>query len=251
MLYGIEPVLAALKQGRRTLNRLYHKPGKLSPRIQEILKAARRRGIETEERSVHELGNLARDRHHQGVVLDCGPLPTLDLEEFLERTEPLPAHTLLVALDQVEDPQNLGSITRSAAFLGAHGLIVLRARSAPLSAAASKASAGALEFFPVVEVPNLSTALQQLQREDFFVVGAGVEEAVGYRSVRPPARCVLVLGAEGAGLRQLTRKRCDQLVKIPQAVASSGGEETSPAMESLNVGVAAGILLAHLQPQRD
>jgi len=118
---------------------------------------------------------------------------------------------------------------------------VLRAHSAPLSAAASKASAGALEFFPVVEVSNLSTALQRRQKEDFFVVGAGLEEAVDYRQLAPPLRCVLVLGAEGSGLRQLTRKRCDQLVMIPR------GEHASPATESLNVGVAAGILLAHLR----
>ncbi len=241
MLYGIEPVAQALRHPRRRLHALYHKPGRLSPRLKEILRRARSQGLAIEERSVHELGNLTQDRHHQGVVLDCGPLPVSSLEEFLETLAPLPASSLLVALDQVEDPRNLGSITRSAAFLGAQGLIVLRTRSAPLSAVASKASAGTLEFFPIVEVSNLSTALQRLQKEDFFVVGATLDEAVDYRGIDPPARCVLVLGAEGSGLRKLTRRRCDQLVMIPRE------ERGLPAAESLNVGVAAGILLAHFR----
>jgi len=241
LLYGIEPVAQALRSRRRSLQRLHMKAGKAGPRLREIVQLARTAGVEIVESNTHELGQLAHTRHHQGVVLECGELPVLSLDDFLDTVDPLPSPSLIVALDQVEDPQNLGSITRSAAFLGAHGLLVLRAHSAPLSAAASKASAGALEFFPVVEVSNLSTALQRLQKEDFFVVGAGLEEAVDYRQLAPPLRCVLVLGAEGSGLRQLTRKRCDQLVMIPR------GEHASPATESLNVGVAAGILLAHLR----
>ncbi len=96
-----------------------------------------------------------------------------------------------------------------------------------------------------MEVSNLSTALKRLQKEDFFVVGAGVEEGADFRELAPPSRCVLVLGAEGSGLRQLTRKRCDQLVKIPRGDERDSGEDALPTMESLNVSVAAGILLAH------
>ena len=127
--------------------------------------------------------------------------------------------SLVVALDQVEDPQNLGGIARSAAFLGADALILHRAHSAPLSPAASKASAGALEFFPVIEVPNLSNALQTLQKENFFVYGAALEDAVDYREVDRADRAVLVLGSEGEGLRSLTRKalRPTRLHPTPRA----------------------------------
>lgn len=232
MLYGIAPVAEALRQGRRELRRLYSKEGKASPRLKLVLQEARRQGVPVEERSAHDLASLAGSRQHQGAVLDCGELPLLDLDEFLENAGP---RSLVVALDQVEDPQNLGGIARSAAFLGADALILHRANRAPLSPAASKASAGALEFFPVVEVSNLSNALQALQKENFFTYGAALEDAVDYREVDRADRAVLVLGSEGDGLRSLTRKRCDQLVFIPRR-----GQE----MESLNVSVAAGILLA-------
>jgi 23S rRNA (guanosine2251-2'-O)-methyltransferase len=232
MLYGIAPVAEALRQGRRELRRLYSKEGKASPRLKIVLQEARRQGVPVEERSAHDLASMAGSRLHQGAVLDCGELPLLDLDDFLEDAGP---RSLVVALDQVEDPQNLGGIARSAAFLGADALILHRANRAPLSPAASKASAGALEFFPVIEVPNLSNALQALQKENFFVYGAALEDAIDYREVDRADRAVLVLGSEGEGLRSLTRKRCDQLVFIPRR-----GQE----MESLNVNVAAGILLA-------
>jgi predicted rRNA methylase len=237
VLYGIEPVAAAVRHGRRELRRLYVRSPAASPRLAALVESARDRDLPVQEASVHQLGNLARTRQHQGVVLDCGPLPLLFLEDFLAAAGP---RCLVVALDQVEDPQNLGTIARSCAFLGGDALLVLRARSAPLSPAASKASAGALELLPLVEVPNLAQAITQMQDAGFFVLGASAEDAVDYRQIPPPARCVLVLGNEGQGLRRLSRERCDQLVRIPRRAV------TDEPVESLNVGVACGILLAHL-----
>ncbi|HKI84528.1 MAG TPA: 23S rRNA (guanosine(2251)-2'-O)-methyltransferase RlmB [Candidatus Krumholzibacteria bacterium] len=236
MLYGILPVAEALRQRRRQLTRLYLKSGISSARIKEILQLARAAKVPYEEKSAHELSSLAKSRHHQGVVLQCGPLPLLSLEEV----EAGPGtRSLLVALDQIEDPQNLGGIARSAAFLGADAMLVLRSHSAPLSPAASRASAGALEFFKVAEVANLSTALLRLADAGYFLVGAALEEAIDFHQVEPRERCVLVLGNEGGGLRKLTRKRCEVLVQIPRV--TRGNIE----MESLNVNVAAGILLSH------
>jgi 23S rRNA (guanosine2251-2'-O)-methyltransferase len=236
MLYGILPVAEALRQKRRQLDRLYLKSGIRSARIKEILRLARAAKVPYEEKSAHELSGLAKSRQHQGVVLQCGPLPLLSLDEVLAGAG---TRSLLVALDQIEDPQNLGGIARSAAFLGADAMIVLRAHSAPLSAAASRASAGALEFFPVVEVGNLSMALLSLADAGYFLVGAALEEAIEFHEVKARERCVLVLGNEGGGLRKLTRKRCEVLVQIPRVAR---GEVE---MESLNVNVAAGILLSH------
>lgn len=236
MLYGILPVAEALRQRRRELRRLYLKSGKSSARLKEILRLARTAKVRYEEKSAHELSGLAGTRHHQGVVLDCGALPLLSLEEVLA---PMGSRSLLMALDQIEDPQNLGGIARSAAFLGAHALLALRAHSAPFSPAASKASAGAIEFFPVVELPNLAMALRRLADEGYLVIGAALEDAIDFHEVQPTERCVLVLGSEGGGLRQLTRKRCDVLVRIPRF------SSLATEMESLNVNVAAGILLSH------
>ncbi len=233
MLYGITPVLHALLSRRRRLERLHVKEGRPSPRLKEILDLAAAIDLPVTESSVHDIGLLARTRQHQGVLLECGELPPVDLGEFLGGLPEGPA--CLLALDQVEDPQNIGGLVRTAAFLGAAGVLTLRAHAAPLSAAASKASAGALEFFPVIQVGNLAEALQRLRREFWFVVGTALDEdSVDYRGLEPPARLVLVVGSEGAGLRPLTRKRCDALVRIPGR----------PPAESLNVTVSAGVFLS-------
>lgn len=197
-------------------------------RFRTLRDLARQRGVRVRELKVHELGNLARTKHHQGAVLRCGELPTVELDEL---TSTVPC--LIVALDQVEDPQNLGGIARSAAYFGASGLLMTRAHSAPLSPAASKASAGALETLPVARVGNLAQALRTLHRDGFDIVGADSRDAsTPVSSWSPARRCVLLLGSEGEGLRELSRKLCDHRLHIP-----GGG------MESLNVSVAAGILL--------
>lgn len=235
MLYGITPVQAALRAGKRSLRRLLVKEGRPSPRLREAIDLARGRGLPVEARTVHEIGRLARTRQHQGVLLECDELPPLGLEEFLGGLPEGPASIL--ALDQVEDPQNLGGLIRTAAFLGADAVMTLRSRSAPLSPAASKASAGTMEFFPVVRVANLSEALQRLRREFWTVIGSDLgSDSVDYREVEPPERAVLVVGAEGSGIRPLTRKRCDHVVRIPG----------NPDVESLNVTVSAGVMLARL-----
>lgn len=144
---------------------------------------------------------------------------------------------LLIALDQIEDPQNVGAIIRSAAFLGADGLITLRNHAAPLSATVSKASAGALEHFPIIQVANLSECLQTLKKEGFTVLGAMMgEDSIDFKTAPVTDFMVLVLGNEGQGLRNLTQKRCDFLVYIP-------GKEST---ESLNVSAAAAILIQNL-----
>lgn len=232
MLYGLAPVHEALAAARRPLHRLLLREGKPSPPLRALEHRARELRLPVEFVSIQALGNLAQSRNHQGAVLDCGSLPLDDFEEVLASR---PA--LLVALDQVEDPQNLGSIARSALFFGAAGLLVLRRRSAPLSPAASKASAGALERLPIAELPNLAEALRRAADSGMRIVGGAVDGTSVPLDALPAAeRNLLVLGAEGEGLRELTRRRCDVLVKI-----EGGG------LDSLNVGVAAGILLHRLR----
>jgi 23S rRNA (guanosine2251-2'-O)-methyltransferase len=236
ILYGIAPIQQCLQQRRRACRKLLIKENSASPRLTEIRALAIEQGLQVAETSTHQLATLTGSTAHQGVALFCGPLPTPELGDFLTSISEQPT-ILLIALDQVEDPQNVGAIIRSAAFLGADGLLMLKRHAAPLSPAVSKASAGALESFPIVLINNLAQCLTTLQKQGFNVIGAGSGDgAVDYRTVPQASFTVLVLGNEGQGLRELTRKRCDFLARIP-------GKET---VESLNVSAAAAILIQHL-----
>ncbi|NQU65615.1 MAG: 23S rRNA (guanosine(2251)-2'-O)-methyltransferase RlmB [SAR324 cluster bacterium] len=236
LLYGIAPVLQCLTYDSRECYQLLLKENANSPRVKKLVQMARAKGIPIQTVDGGKLASLSGSKLHQGVALACGELKTHDLGEFIEG---LPRHgrQLLIAMDQVEDPQNLGAVIRSAAYLGAAGLMTLKKHAAPLSATVSKTSAGALEHFPVIEVGNLSESLQMLKKEGFTVVGAaGDEEAIPFGEMPLSERMVLVMGNEGQGLRNLTRKRCDFLIRIP-------GNE---AVESLNVSAAAAVLIHHL-----
>jgi len=235
LLHGIAPVHQCLLADTRSINRLFIKGNASSPRLKEITKLAAKRAIPIENLDGHQLAQKTGTKIHQGVALECGELQTLDLNQWLDRVEGK-SHQLLVALDQVEDPQNVGAVVRSAAFLGADGIMVLKDHSAPLTAAVSKASAGALEYFPVTQVTNLSDALERLKNNGFFVAGAtSGEDSIDFRDATLADKMVLVLGNEGQGLRKLTKKRCDFLVHIP------GNKQA----ESLNVSAAAAILIQH------
>lgn len=234
ILFGIAPVEAALRARKRALFKLWVRRDAANERVEAILRRAEGLRVPVVATDADELGRITRNGLHQNVVLGCGPLPMLDLRAMKE----LPAaDPVVLALDQIEDPQNLGGLIRTAAFLGASAVLMHRSHRAPLSAVVSKASAGLLESFPIAEVGNLANALQSLDREGWTIVGSALADgAVDYRSLdlRPPM--VLVMGNEGHGLRPLTMKRCGHLVRIPRR---------GPA-ESLNVTVAAGVLLSTL-----
>lgn len=231
LLFGISPIEGALIANRRKLVRLIVKEGSKNPRHKDLLKLAKKAGVAVEEADGNRLQKLAKGNHHQGVLLECGPLPEYEIEDLLEDPP-----KLIVALDQIEDPMNLGAICRSAAFLGAGGILHLRHKACPLSATASKASAGAMERLPIVLVNNLAESLERLKKEQYWVYGADAgAHSLPFTEIPKPERCVLVMGNEGAGLRLLTQKRCDSLIHIP------GVEGT----ESLNVSNAAAILIHH------
>jgi 23S rRNA (guanosine2251-2'-O)-methyltransferase len=239
LLQGINSVEQALLHRRRALHGLWLREGHLSVRLQRLVELGRQAGLQPRRLSAHELDERAQSPQHQGIVLECGELPTLTLKQFL-RDEP-PPPVLLLALDQIEDPQNLGGLVRTAAFLGAQAILMHRARRAPLGATASRASAGALEHFPIIVESNLAHALAGLDQRLYHIIGSALDaQARDYREEPIHDRLVVVVGSEGRGLRRLTRQRCHRLVRIP-------GED---ATESLNVSVAAGILLAHFRRSR-
>ncbi len=235
ILYGITPVQQCLLHQNRSCQEMLVKSQSKSPRIKELLGLASKKGIQIKEVNAQVLANLTKTKLHQGVALKCGELNTWDLQTFVDQM-PTRERGLLIALDQVEDPQNMGAIIRSAAFLGASGLITLKKHSAPLTATVSKASAGALEYFPIISINNLSESLQWLKKMGFLVIGSTLgDNSVDFTSAPKTDLMVLVMGNEGQGLRSLTQKRCDQLVHIPG----------KPHTESLNVSAAAAILIQH------
>jgi len=235
-LGGLHPVREALRARRRELRRLRVRAGAGHPGLAELRDLARRAGVEVEEVEGPEAGSLPAP----GVLLDAGPLPALELETLLTRAAPDAGPRTLVALDGVEDPQNLGAIARVAEAAGVAGLVLTRRRAPPLSPAVSRASAGAIEWLPVARVTNLSRALDALRREGFWVLGAdaeGEDSLYGLSEALAASDRVLVLGAEGQGLRSGVRRRVDAALRIPL-----GGH-----VASLNVSTAAAVLLFELR----
>ena len=245
-LYGINSARAALGAGRRRLTRLHLKSGPASSKLAALRQLAAERGISVREATPPELEEICGSPNHQGAVLHCGPLPLLDearaLSNPFQAQQPGERAPLLVALDRVEDPRNLGAIVRSAAAFGASGLVLPRDRSAPLSAAASSASAGALETFPVAQAANLARFLAVARKRGYWVAGATASAEAGVTPLDAfdhDGPLVLVLGSEAKGLRPLVARQCDFLLTIP--LPGGGGTD------SLNVSAAAAVLLYRLR----
>lgn len=234
-LYGVHPVLEALRARRRKLERVRLRQDLRRPGIAEIRSAARRAEVPVEEvESEALLTGLPEGASTQGVVLDAGPLPEASLEDLAG--EP----GLIVALDGVEDPQNVGAITRVAEAAGARGLVLTRRHAPPLGPAVSRASAGAIEWLPAARVPNLGRALNSLKEKGFWVFGCDPEASATLYELK--ARVlgeaqVVVLGAEGRGLRPGIQRALDHRVRIPMA----------GRVASLNVATAAAVMLFELR----
>ncbi|GMP59644.1 hypothetical protein CsSME_00022853 [Camellia sinensis var. sinensis] len=275
-IYGVGPVLAALLAGRREFYALYVQEGldlsgnnrkkKDKKGFERVLRVAEKIGLSIKEVSKHDLNMVADNRPHQGLVVDASPLEMVGIKEL----DPFPVEgekdSLWVALDEVTDPQNLGAIIRSAYFFGASGVVLCAKNSAPLSGVVSKASAGSLELMELRSCKNMMQFLVSSAENGWRVLGGSVSSrAIPLNEVEPGAPTILVLGSEGTGLRPLVERSCTQLVRIPGSIPvdinagyengeTSGidrgcsGEEFRSflAVESLNVSVAAGVLLHHL-----
>jgi 23S rRNA (guanosine2251-2'-O)-methyltransferase len=230
----VHPVLEALRARRRPLERVRLREGLRRPGIAEIRSAARSAGVPVDEVEPEALlAGVPEGASTQGVLLDAGPLPEVPLEELAG--EP----GLIVALDGVEDPQNVGAITRVAEAAGARGLVLTRRHAPPLGPAVSRAGAGAIEWLPASRVPNLARALKALKEKGFWVFGCDPEAPTTLYELN--ARVlgdaqVVVLGAEGRGLRPGIQRALDHRVRIPMA----------GRVASLNVATAAAVMLFEL-----
>ncbi len=236
VLYGLHPVEEALRAGSRQFDHVCVARERHDQRLQRVIDACREAGVRLRFEPREHLTKLAKTPGHQGVVAVVRAKAVLELEDLLDAPEP----RLLLALDGVEDPQNLGALLRTADGAGADGVILTERRSAPLSPVAIKASAGAAEHVPIARVVNLSRALEQLKERNLWCVGLDERGTMSYDEFDFTSNCVLVLGREGAGLHDLVRRHCDHLLRIPMAGKVS----------SLNVSVAGAVVLYEAARQR-
>ncbi len=233
ILSGINPVMEALRAGR-PFERILVVRGAGGPRVQEIIEMARRASVPLRFEPRQALDRLAGSPAHQGVVGMGAAKPYSELDEVTAKS------AMLVVLDGIEDPHNLGAIIRTALAAGAGAVIIPERRAAGLTDVVAKAAAGALEYLPVVRVTNINRTLEELKERGYWIYGLDERGEQEYHRTDYAVPAAFVLGAEGKGLHQQVRKRCDVLVRIPMAGAIS----------SLNVSVAAGVVLFEWRRRR-
>jgi 23S rRNA (guanosine2251-2'-O)-methyltransferase len=227
VLYGRNPIREALRAGRRPVHRVWATHGAAAePWL---------RDVELLEAPPEEIAARAGSDAHQGLCAEVGPYPYADPGELLERADPL-----LVVLDELQDPQNLGAICRTAECVGADGVVIPERRSAEVTPAVCKASAGAVEHLHVARVRNVADFLTDAKEAGCWCYGAAAEGAAGYLEPDYRGGCVLVIGAEGRGLRPRVAAACDQLVALP----------LRGHVQSLNASAAASALLYGILQRR-
>ena len=234
IVYGVNPVLEALRADRVREVRI---GGRGGGRVPEVVALAGQRGVRVRRVPEDALERDSLHGVHQGVVADLKAAPSYSVEELVLGAEGPP---LLIVLDGIEDPHNLGAILRTADAAGVHGLVRQTRRAAALGGAAAKASAGAVVHVKIADVVNVARALEELKALGVWTVGLVAEAATRYDAIDFTGPAAIVLGGEGAGLRRLVRERCDFLAAIPMR----------GRVNSLNVSVAAGVALFEAVRQR-
>ena len=239
-IVGVNAVASAVENDAEHVREVLVESGARNPRLVEIEEQARRRGIEVRKVATQALDGIAGQLRHQGVAARYAAARTWDEHELAALVEAAEGKALLLVLDGVQDPHNLGACLRSAAAAGATAVVIPKDKSAPVNATVRKTSAGAADTLPVFSVTNLSRSLRDLQKAGVWIYGLAGDAEASLYSIDLKGNVALVLGSEGDGLRRLTRDNCDQLVKIPMP-----GE-----FESLNVSVATGVALFEAVRQR-
>src|SRR6516164_1273147 len=239
-LTGIHAVKEAL-EARRPIDRIVIAKGRQDTRIEEIVQLARKKSIPLRFEDRSQLDRLANSKDHQGVVALAAARPAAALEDILASANQARGQIgLIILLDGIEDPHNLGAIVRTALAAGAYGVVIPERRAVGLTDTVARASAGALAHLPVVKVTNLARAMEELKEAGYWLVGLDERADKAYTEVDYTLPVGIVLGSEGQGLHELTRKRCDFVVSLP----------TCGPVKSLNVSVAAGVVLFEALRQR-
>jgi len=236
---GKHPVLEALKSGY-TLNKIWLAEHLQRTQVTAILEEAKARGVVVQYADKRKLDQMVPGTAHQGVVAQGAAAAYVEVDDLLDRAAELGEAPLLVLLDEVEDPHNLGSVLRTADCTGVHGVIVPKRRSASLSAVVAKTSAGAVAYVPVARVSNMVQTIERLKEAGVWVAGAAGEAQDDVYRANLTGPLAIVIGNEGRGLSRLVRESCDFLVSLPM----------SGRINSLNASVAAGVLLYEAVRQR-
>lgn len=242
IIYGIHPVTEALKGDRPILSELLIAEGKRkqSEPVRLLRQLARQKGIPIQDRPQEILTKLAKTEHHQGVLALSAGFPYATWEDLLRSIRGMKegrVHVLL--LDSIEDPQNFGSLIRTAEACGVRGIIIPKDRAVGLTPAVIKASAGAVSHIPVLRVTNLVSSMEELKKEGFWIVGADLRAGKSLYEMKFDMNVGLVIGSEGKGIRPLVLKKCDYTIRIPMR-----GE-----IASLNAAIAGAIILFEILRQ--
>ena len=242
-IYGLIPVLEALRAGQRTIENITVADGARHERLRELLQLAKEARV-----PIHRVPRISLDRsseqiNHQGIVARTAAARYKDPDELLDalaekvKSEQAP---LVLGLDGVEDPRNFGAILRTAECAGVDAVFIPERRAVGLTDTVAKAAAGAVEYVPIARVTNLTRLIEQLKERNIWVVGAAAEASANYTEWDWTLPSAIFLGSEGSGLHRLVKERCDSLVRIP----------VLGHLESLNVSVVAGVLLYEALRQR-
>jgi 23S rRNA (guanosine2251-2'-O)-methyltransferase len=235
IVYGLNPVMEALRAGRVRKLRVGPRSDR---RVEDAIALARQAGVSVERTDAASLDRAAKGGVHQGVAAEVEAPRDYAIDELVSAAAPQPA--LLVVLDGVEDPHNVGAILRSIDASGGHGIVRQARHAAALDGIVAKASAGAVATVPIATVVNIARALEELKEAGVWTVGLASDGRDVYDQIDLTLPTAIVLGAEGTGLRRLVRERCDRLAAIPM----------NGRVESLNVSVAAGVMLFEAARQR-
>lgn len=233
---GRNPVAEALRSGR-ALNKVMVQDGARG--VTEIIAAAKQKGVAVEFVKSDKLDKLAQGVRHQGVVAYAAPVEFKTLEDALKKAAAKGEAPFLLLLDELQDPQNLGALIRTADAAGVHGILLPKRRSCPLNAVVAKISAGAVEYVPVIQIGNIVQQLKDLKKQGFWVAGADMD-GKPYTKANLTGPLVLVIGAEGKGLGRLVKENCDIIVSLPM----QGG------VNSLNAAAAGAVLMYEVVRQR-
>ncbi|HUX90509.1 MAG TPA: 23S rRNA (guanosine(2251)-2'-O)-methyltransferase RlmB [Gallionellaceae bacterium] len=238
IIHGFHAVIARIRQNADSVSEIYVDSQRKDPRARDLLKLAETQGVRVVPVDSKRLDGMAGNARHQGVAARVDAAQRVQhLDDVLDTlTEP----ALILVLDGVQDPHNLGACLRSADAFGVHAVIAPKDRAVGITSTVEKVACGAAETVPYITVTNISRTLRELQERDIWVVGADGEAESDLHSFKHTGGLAIVLGAEGEGLRRLTKETCDQLVRIPML----------GSVESLNVSVSTGVFLYEARRQR-
>ena len=239
-VYGLHAVTALLHNRLRPVRQLYINQDREDPRLKSILDLALVRKVSVETLSSQKMNQRFADFTHQGVVASAGALPDYSEQDLPHLLDSLQSPALVLILDGVTDPHNLGACLRSADAAGVSFVIIPKDKSASLSPVVSKVACGAAESIPLIRVTNLVRAMDTIKQQGIWIYGAAGEASQTVYQLDLRTSVAIAMGAEGSGLRRLTREHCDGLFSLPM----------SGSVESLNVSVAAGVSLYEVLRQR-